>query len=188
MADSVPAERPNGDEGRRDRYEQLVLPELPVLLRVAGTLTDQPADAEDLVQDTLLRVWRHLDSFDGQHPRAWLLTVLRRTEINRNRRQRPRLLDDPDRTNQRHLTVVAPSAEQQVIDRAFDAVVEAALLALPDHMRHAVTLVDVDGLGYAEAAAALGVPEGTLTSRLHRARKRIRDRLTRAGLTPRSQP
>jgi len=72
-----------------------VLLELPVLLRVARTMTGQPADAEDLVQDTLLRAWRALDTFDGRHPRAWL-TVMRHTEINRHRRRRPELLDDPD--------------------------------------------------------------------------------------------
>ena len=176
-----------GDASRRARYEQLVLPELPVLLRVAGTLTGQPADAEDVVQETLLRAWKHLDGFDGTHPRAWLLTVLRHAEINRNRRRRPQLLREPD-SAERHLSVVEPSAEQVVVDRAFSALVEAALLELPEAMRVAVLLVDVDGLGYADAAAALGVPEGTLTSRLHRARKRIRDRLIHAGLTPRSHP
>jgi len=81
---------------RQRRYADLVLLELPVLLRVARTMTGQPADAEDLVQDTLLRAWRALDTFDGRHPRAWLLTVMRHTEINRHRRRRPELLDDPD--------------------------------------------------------------------------------------------
>ena len=149
------------------------------------TLTRQSADAEDLVQETLLRAWRSLDTFDGEHPRAWLLTILRNTEINRHRRQRPRLLDDPDDTRERHLHLAAPSAEQVVLDRAFDAVVEAALLELPDQMKHVVLLVDVHQLSYAEAAATLGIPEGTVTSRLHRGHKRIRERLHAAGLAPR---
>jgi len=104
------AEQPSQDAERRRRYAELVLPELPVLLRVAATLTSQPADAEDVVQDTLLRAWRALDTFDGRHPRAWLLTVLRHTEINRHRRQRPQLLTDPDKPAGWHLAVAAPSA------------------------------------------------------------------------------
>lgn len=183
MSDPAPDGSVHGESERHRRYAELVLPELPVLLRVARTLTAQSADAEDLVQDTLLRAWRGLDGFDGRHPRAWLLTVLRNTEINRHRRQRPQLLDDPDAPADRYLSLAAPSAEQVVLDRAFDAVVEAALLELPTAMRQAVLLVDADGLSYAEAAALLGVPEGTVTSRLHRARRRIRDRLRGAGLT-----
>lgn len=83
---------------RRESYQQHVLPEVDVLLRVALSLTDQPADAEDLVQDTLLRAWRSIDSFDGRYARAWLLTILRNAHINRHRRRRPVLLDDPDLT------------------------------------------------------------------------------------------
>lgn len=180
------SQRPDpGETDRRRRYATVVVPEVPVLLRVAMTLTKQPADAEDLVQETLLRAWRSLDAFDGQHPRAWLLTVLRNAEINRHRRRRPQLLDDPDDPGERHLRIAAPSAEQQVLDRAFDAVVEAALLELPPATRTVLVLVDIDGLSYAEAATALGVPEGTVTSRLHRGRRRIRARLHHAGLAPR---
>ncbi|MGH3627771.1 MAG: RNA polymerase sigma factor, partial [Sciscionella sp.] len=68
-----------------------VLPEIDLLYRVARSITGQQADAEDLVQDTLLRAYRAIGSFDGKHPRAWLLTILRNTERNRHRRQRPGL-------------------------------------------------------------------------------------------------
>lgn len=172
---------------RRAMFNRHVLPEVDVLLRVACSITDQRADAEDLVQDTLLRAWRSIDTFDGRHPRAWLLTVLRNAEINRHRRRRPELLDDPDRTFERELTdnQVQTSAEDVVVDRMFDAAVEAALSGLPDNFRRVVLLVDVDGLTYAEAAQALGLPEGTVMSRLHRARSRIRDRLAAAELAPR---
>jgi RNA polymerase sigma-70 factor (ECF subfamily) len=171
---------------RRAAYAEYVLPEVDVLLRVALSMTAQPADAEDLVQDTLLRAWRSVDTFDGQHPRAWLLTILRHTEINRHRRRRPELLDDPDVTLERTGgdTEQHPSAEDLVVGRTFDAVVDAALRALPDKFRDVVVLVDVNGLTYSEAAGVLGVPEGTVMSRLHRARKRIRDRLTAADLAP----
>src|SRR5919204_17709 len=92
------------DPRRRQAFATYVLPEVEVLLRVALTLTAQPADAEDLVQDTLLRAYGAVDRFDGRHPRAWLLTIMRRAEINRHRRRRPQLLADPD-TDLDRLTV-----------------------------------------------------------------------------------
>jgi len=173
------------DERRRQLYRACVLPEVDVLLRVAMTMTEQRADAEDLVQDTLLRAWRSIDTFDGRHQRAWLLTIMRNAEINRHRRRRPELLDDPERTEQRDVFAAAGSAEDVVVGRTFDAVVDAALAALPTKFRQVVLLIDVDGLTYAEAADALGVPEGTVMSRLHRARRRIRNRLAAADLAPR---
>lgn len=190
---SVPVEQQRVEAtaaGTQEVFRDAVLPEVEVLLRVASTMTAQPADAEDLVQDTLLRAWRSIDTFDGRHPRAWLLTILRNTHINRNRRRRPELLDDPDRSAARPPPEAArqPSAEEQVLRSAFDATVDAALAELPEVFRVALLLVDVDGLTYAEAASVLGVPEGTVMSRLHRARRRVRDRLTAANLAPRRRP
>lgn len=170
-------------------FARYVLPEVEVLYRVALIITAQPADAEDLVQDTLMRAYRAIDRFDGAHPRAWLLTILRNTEVNRHRRRRPDLLDDPDVQLDREaglnsFSAPAPTPEQLVVGREFDEVVDEAFAALPAKHRQVVHLVDIEGLSYAEAAALLGVPEGTVMSRLHRARKRIRDRLAAAGLAP----
>jgi RNA polymerase sigma-70 factor (ECF subfamily) len=175
------------DEGRRDAFATHVLPEIDVLLRVAHTLVPRPADAEDLVQDTLLRAYRSIDSFDGRHPRAWLLTVMRNAQINRTRRRRPELLDDPDvEMDLASDTAYGPgSPEEIVVGETFDAVVIEALDALPERFRHVIELVDVSGLTYPEAAEILGVPVGTVISRLHRARARVRDRLAAAGLAPR---
>ncbi len=181
--ESTPAATPE------ERFADYVLPEIEVLLRVAHTLTRNHPDAEDLVQDTLVRAYRAIDRFDGAHPRAWLLTILRNTQINRTRRRRPELLDDPART----LATIADtatdsrSAEVIVVGATFDAVVEDAFRNLPDDFRRAVELVDINGLTYAEAAEVMGVPVGTIMSRLHRARRRIRDRLANAGLAPRSK-
>lgn len=181
------------DNGRRSTelspaaaFERYVLPEVELLLRVARSLTRHQADAEDLVQDTLLRAYRAIDSFDGRYPRAWLLTILRNTHINRNRRRRPELLRDPDAATSAVAT--APSSEQadQLVDDTMDAAIVDALAGLDEPFRRVVELVDIDGLTYAEAASVLDVPVGTVMSRLHRARTRIRDRLDRAGLAPRS--
>jgi RNA polymerase sigma-70 factor (ECF subfamily) len=168
------------------RFEAFVLPEVEVLLRVARSLTRHDADAEDLVQDTLVRAYRAIDRFDGAHPRAWLLTILRNTHINRNRRRRPELLRDPDEATGELRRVASADRTDAAVEDSFSAEVERALVTLDEPFLTVVQLVDIDGLSYAEAAEALGVPVGTVMSRLHRARKRIRDRLDRAGLAPRS--
>lgn len=178
------------DTARDDRhlaFDRYVVPEIPVLYRVALSLTGQQADAEDLVQDTLVRAFRAADRFDGAHPRAWLLTILRHAHLNRVRVRRPVLLRDGESLEQSLENAGPPStsAEEVAISEEFEAVVADALQALPDKHRTVVTLVDIDGLSYQEAADVLGVPRGTVMSRLHRARARIRARLDVAGIVPR---
>jgi RNA polymerase sigma-70 factor (ECF subfamily) len=168
-------------------FEKYVLPELDVMLRVAHSLTRNHADAEDLVQDTLLRAYQAIERFDGRYPRAWLLTILRNTHINRNRRRRPELLRDPDTQLER--LSQSPEAEEatrpdRFVDLEFDADLDAALATLSEPFAAVVELVDIDGLAYAEAAEALGIPVGTVMSRLHRARRKIRGELRRTGVAP----
>lgn len=160
-------------------FERYVIPEIEVLLRVATSLTRDHAEAEDLVQDTLIRAYRGMAGFDGRHPRAWLLTILRNTHINRNRRRRPELLRDPDPATER---LAAADRTDAIVDEQLDAEIVTALDALDERFRRVVELVDMDGLSYAEAAEVLDVPLGTVMSRLHRARARIRDRLAESGL------
>ena len=160
-------------------FETHVVPELDVLYRTARSLTRNNADAEDLVQETLLRAYRAIDRFDGRYPRAWLLTIMRNANINRVRKKTPDLLDDPDATFERSAEFADHvDPEALVVEPVFDAVVEAAYEALPEMFHDVVELVDVNGLSYAEAAELLDIPVGTVMSRLHRARKRIRDHLT----------
>jgi RNA polymerase sigma-70 factor (ECF subfamily) len=164
-------------------FRRYVVPELPVLLRVARRITGDVTDAEDLVQETLIRAYRAVDRFDGRYPRAWLLTILRNTWRNMNRKARPHLLDTADDM----LSVPATGAdgrsgaEEHVVDGMLDAELVAGLRSLSDNHRAVVTLVDIDGLTYQEAADVLGVPVGTVMSRLHRARKRLRTRLEQRG-------
>ncbi len=165
---------------RKQAFAEHVEPEIDVLLRVARTLTGAWADAEDLVQDTLIRAYRGLDSFDGAHPRAWLLTILRNTNMNSHRRQRPDLLDGED-SLERHTPAFGAaqtsSAEQTVTDRSLDDDLHRAVAALDPKFSTVLLLVDVDDLSYAEVAEVLGIAVGTVTSRLSRARKRLRDDL-----------
>jgi RNA polymerase sigma-70 factor (ECF subfamily) len=164
-------------------FEKHVLPELDVLYRTARSLTRNPADAEDLVQDTLLRAFRAIERFDGRYPRAWLLTIMRNANINRARKKKPDLLDDPDAIFERSTEFAENvTPEDEVVEPVFDAVVQDAFNRLSDDFRQVVELVDLNGLAYKEAADLLGVPVGTVMSRLHRARKRIRDEISERGL------
>ena len=160
-------------------------PELDILFRVAMRLTRNQHDAEDLVQDTLVRAYRALDRFDGRYPRAWLLTILRNTNINRARKKKPLSgLEDyefgradpawtqPDRGD---------SVENAAIARVPNQVVADAVNGLSEKLKGVVVLVDVDDLSYKEAAEVLDVPVGTIMSRLHRARKKVRKHLEEAG-------
>lgn len=148
-----------------------------MLFRVALTLTGSQADAEDLVQETVIRAFRAMDRFDGKHPRAWLLTILRNTNLNLNRRRRPGLVEDweavgdprPAFGAERHA-----SAEDTVVDDILHEDLEAAVNSLDNRFRTVLLLVDVDRLTYAEAAETLGIPVGTVMSRLSRARDRVR--------------
>ena len=163
-------------------------PQIEVLLRVAHTLTGSWADAEDLVQDTLIRAYRNIGGFDGAHPRAWLLTILRNAHLNSLRRQRPDLLGD--RLDAGHRPAfgarVAGSAEDDVVDQIMGDRVEAALAGLDPRFRTVLMLIDVEQLTYAEVAELLAVPVGTVMSRLSRARDRLRTQL-RADPTWRSR-
>ena len=179
-----PTDRVREGESGDDVFNRLVLPEVDVMWRVAMSLTRNRADAEDLVQESLLRAYRAIDSFDGRYPRAWLLTILRNTERNRHRRRRPSLLNDPEIVEERGPATEADAVERRAEDREFDEAVTAALEELPENFRRVVELVDVDGLTYQEAADVLDVPLGTVMSRLHRARRRIRDVLVPAGFGP----
>jgi RNA polymerase sigma-70 factor, ECF subfamily len=170
-------------------FDEYVVPEIPVMYRVALSLTGQPSDAEDLVQDALIRAYQAIDRFDGAHPRAWLLTILRHTHLNRVRKRSAVLLADGDGVAQTmdRLGTAVPGAEEVVVNDMFEAVVARAMDDLPDKHRRVIQLVDIDGLSYQDAADSLGVPRGTVMSRLHRGRKRIRSRLDDAGVTPRGR-
>ncbi|CAN5779419.1 RNA polymerase sigma factor [soil metagenome] len=167
---------------RNQAFRDHVVAELDVLLRVALRLTRDRHDAEDLVQETLLRAYRALDRFDGAYPRAWLLTIMRNANHNRARKRVPALLADDDRT---FAVLPARGADgregpaESVTETMPDAALIEALTQLSPAHQAVVAMVDVYGLSYHEAAKVLGVPMGTVTSRLHRARRRLRADLQR---------
>jgi RNA polymerase sigma-70 factor (ECF subfamily) len=147
------------------------------LYQLAYRLTGNDDDAQDLVQEVLLRVRRGLDTYEPGTLRGWLSRITTNAFLDdvRRRRRRPAesLPDDPDRV----LPAAAP-ADVDLASRQLSDDVQAALTALPEDFRAAVVLCDVVGLSYDEIAAALTVPVGTVRSRIHRGRTALRRALS----------
>lgn len=175
-----------GDEKRR-RFEQEALPHLDQLHTAALYLTRSSEEAEDLLQETVLRAFRFFHQYAaGTNCRAWLLTILYNTFRNRyrrNLREQPaasvedferrleaaRLGDEPD------------NPEALLLDRVLDHDVQGALKSLPEDFRQVLLLVDVEELSYREAAAIAKVPIGTVRSRISRGRAMLRRSLYDLG-------
>lgn len=167
------------EDGRAERptFESVVSPEIPFLWRATMAMTRNHHEAEDLLQDTLLRALQGILGFNGRYPRAWLLTILRHTHHNRNRRRRPEPID-PVRCAEGALAMgTSPGADSALLSRGFDQHVEAALRALSPKLLQVVELVNISAFTYDEAARALGIPVATVTSRIHRARVRLREKI-----------
>jgi RNA polymerase sigma-70 factor (ECF subfamily) len=154
--------------------ERLIVAEIPGLRRHARSLVGDGARADDLVQDTLERAWsrQHLWR-EGTNLKAWLLTILHNLHANQARRdgRRPPTVPVEDGIG------LAVAADQD--DRAEVRDLGDALARLPQEQRSVVLLVGVEQLSYEEAAGVLGVPVGTIMSRLHRGRERLRRFLDR---------
>lgn len=181
MSDAeAPGRTVSGERERRRAFAEIVEPEIETMLRVARGLTGSTADAEDLVQEALVRAFRAIDRFDGRHPRAWLLTILRNTNVNLHRRRRPVVIDDVEligASRPAFGAAEAPAAEEVYVSAELDVDLRTAVRDLDPRFRSVLVLVDVHDLSYAETAAVLDVPVGTVMSRLSRARRRVRARL-----------
>jgi RNA polymerase sigma-70 factor, ECF subfamily len=151
-------------------------------------MTRNPADAEDLVQETYLRAYRGFGGFEqGTNLKAWLYRILTNTYINsyRAKKRRPdeTELDEVEdlylyrRIGGLEAAMAGRSAEEELLDRFTDAEVKEALESLPENFRMAVLLADVEGFAYKEIADILDIPIGTVMSRLHRGRKALQKRL-----------
>jgi RNA polymerase sigma-70 factor (ECF subfamily) len=174
------------DEQNR-RFEELIVPEMPFLARVSRSMSHSAAEADDLAQDTLMKAYRAMDRFDGRHPRAWLARIARNTAINRDQRNREFLLSENGIVEPDGDDGEVNDPEQIVLSAEVDENLRRALDELPLAFRVVVQLVDVEELSYAEAAEALDIPVGTVMSRLHRARRRLRQALAGTNLDREAQ-
>lgn len=169
-------------EGAAFDFERDSLACIDGLYGAALRLTANPADAEDLVQDTYLKAFRSANQFEpGTNLKAWLFTILHNTFLNRRRRA----VREPVAVESEAIERIAAGAspdpetpEQLLVRDSLDVDLRAALDALPEAFRQAVWLRDVEEFTYAEIAAMLDVPIGTVMSRISRGRRQLYERLT----------
>jgi RNA polymerase sigma-70 factor (ECF subfamily) len=181
----VPRQRQPSGSSTDAAFEQDALALVDRLYGAALRLTRNEADAEDLVQDTYLRAFRSSGQFEaGTNLRGWLFTILHNTFLNQ-RRDRGRSPIDADSEAVEQAAddrQAAPNPEERLLRDTLDADLQAALDSLPDAYREAVWLRDVEQFSYEEIAGIVGVPLGTVMSRISRGRRALYDDLvSRSG-------
>jgi RNA polymerase sigma-70 factor (ECF subfamily) len=171
----------------KERFQQDALPLLDSLYAAALRMTRNPSDAEDLVQETMMRAYRAFDRFEpGTNIKAWLFRILTNAYINtyRKKQREPQKVSteevedfDMYQELKNHDPEFTKSPERIVLDSIVDSDIIDALDDLPEQFRMAVLLSDVEDFSYAEMADIMDVPLGTVMSRLHRGRKALQKRL-----------
>lgn len=164
----------------RAQFEREALVHLDAMFSFALKLARSRDDAEDLVSDTLLRAFERWEQYHlGSNIRAWLFTILYHVFVSRKRRIDAREVQQPDDIEgwAQFEAVGEADPERRYYDSFLDESITAAIRALPEEYRAAVVLSDLHGLRYAEIAQQLGVPEGTVKSRLFRGRKQLQRKL-----------
>ncbi|GAA5521666.1 sigma-70 family RNA polymerase sigma factor [Aliifodinibius salicampi] len=169
---------------KQEDFEEEIIPHLDAMYNFALRLTSDPSDAEDLVQDTIVKAYRFFSSYEkGTNAKAWLFRILKNSYINnyRKKSKKPNQVDY-DEVSTFYETIRAERTDTSDLeDKMFrdliDDDISNALDELPEDFRTVVLLCDVEGFTYEEIANMLDVPIGTIRSRLHRGRNLLKSQL-----------
>lgn len=172
------------EKARHREFEKEVIPHMSAMYNFALRMTADEEDAQDLVQETLMKAYRFFDSFEkGTNCKAWLFRILKNSFINKYRKtaKEPNKIDY-DEIKDFYNIIKDESAdpndlESQLFGEVLDDDITGALQRIPADFRAVVVLCDIEGLTYEEIAEMVGCPVGTVRSRLHRGRKLLKDSL-----------
>lgn len=159
------------------QWADIVAEHSAAVYRLAYRLSGNRHDAEDITQDVFVRVFRSLDKYEPGNFGGWLHRITTNVFLDRARRGARIRFDGFADGAENRLPDISPGPALEVHDASFDADIETALAELPDEFRVAVVLCDVEGLSYDEIADVLGIKVGTVRSRIHRGRTRLRQAL-----------
>jgi RNA polymerase sigma factor (sigma-70 family) len=186
MTEGLPTDPVDLSQWELPTWEEIVRAHSTRVYRLAYRLTGNPHDAEDLTQEVFVRVFRSLSSYTPGTFEGWLHRITTNLFLDMaRRRQRIRFEGLPEEAEQR-LPGKEPGPAEAFEDRYMDSDVQQALAALPPDYRAAVVLCDIEGFSYEEIAATLGVKLGTVRSRIHRGRERLRTALAHRQRTAQS--
>jgi RNA polymerase sigma factor (sigma-70 family) len=165
---------------RRHRFEALVLPHLDAAYRFARWLSRSPGDADDLVQEAVLRAFRGFDALRGSDVKAWLLTIVRNCHFTAVKQQQRRafvpLPEEHDVQDGEAMIATTPDPESMSVRRDEKRTLDRLMSALPEEHREVLVLREIEEMDYREIATVTNVPIGTVMSRLARARAALKAR------------
>jgi RNA polymerase sigma-70 factor (ECF subfamily) len=163
---------------RRRRFEALVLPHLDAAYRFARWLSRSPSDADDLVQEAVLRAFRGFDALRGSDVKAWLLTIVKNCHLTALKQQQRRALvplpEEHDVQDGEAMIATTPDPESTSVRRDERRMLHRLMSALPEEHREVLVLREIEEMDYREIAAVTNVPIGTVMSRLARARAALK--------------
>jgi RNA polymerase sigma factor (sigma-70 family) len=167
-------------DGKRARFEAVVLPHLDAAYRFARWLSYAPGDADDVVQEAMLRAFRGFDALRGSDVKAWLLAIVRNCHLTAAKQQQRRgfvpLPEENDAQDGYAMSATTPNPEDDSIRRDEQRTLERLIAALPEEHRTVLVLREIEEMDYRQIAQASNVPIGTVMSRLARSRAALKAR------------